>query len=995
MKLYLSPHLDQVKDNNGIGRIIIAQHKHLPGYGVEIVTTPNAADVIAAHINGEWLERVDICHSHGLHWSDIPHDPYLSIHHEVNKRIAITARRALAITTPSEWVAQVFKRDMRVTPTVIGHGIDPLEWHTDKKRKEPFVLWSKSRDGDVCNPLPAWELAKRGVPVITTFNAKGKTKPESMTITGGLLFPEMKALLEQATVYLATTFETFGIQTLEAMASGTPVLGYAWGGTKDIVRHKIDGWLAEPHDIDGLMEGLQYILDNWQTLAQNTRQRAEQYTWPALMEQYAALYQRVAGEVTEENDRVSVIITNYNYGRWVGAAIESVLSQLQTGDELIIIDDGSTDNSRETLASYETDQRTKVIFTENHGVAHARNLGISLASNPFIGCLDADDRYHPNFLRATRPILAKDRGLGVVYVGLDFYDENETQIGTWNPAPAFDWEYQTRVVQPPTPPSTMIPTPSACLFRKTMWARAGGYNQAYKPAEDTEFMMRGLSVGFTAQPVKTDAKTLYREHPYGASKAKADNPHPYQTSIYTWHPWTQDKKYPFAAPSENVPTVNSYALPLVSVLIPVAEKHLEYLPSALDSLLGQTFRNWEVIVVTDNCALPEKVKTVYPFLKSYASTGKGVSEARNTGLAHVAAPLVLFLDADDWLDPRALEKLVLKYSQAEGRYVYPDGRGHFADGRTEPLPFLDYEPRAYFARNLHSITVLMETETARKLQFSPHMRGYEDWDFFLRAAIAGYHGVRLPEPLVNIRRDAGHFQDVGKAERQMYIDEYLKKHYQEYQTGAKAMAGCCGGGGSTVLRAKQEMAGQIQRVETVSGSELVRMEYTGTKAGAFTVNVNGKAYRMSNSPFHRAFEARPGDVEKLLMTVEGLRIVRAPNSLQPFSITPPSSPPSLNLPPENPRIEPVPTPLNFTPKDWGNVAKAESPLLTPDNDGKLEIKPANQGDYAVREMTISEVKTAIESGMDSVTLFGWLEAEQTAEKPRKGVLDALEKALER
>lgn len=1015
MKIYMRPNLTQVTPDSGIGQVVLAMHEYLPKYGVEFVSDMEQADLVAAHVSSEGLPHCEIIFSHGVYFSDIDHSPYTNTNHEINARIAASVRRALAVTVPSEWVSRFLKRDCRIVPNVIWHGIDVNKWSVNNKSKEPFVLFNKGRDRDVCNPLPAYELARRGVQVVSTFSPRDKAVPDAMRVIGALPFEKMKQIIEQSTIYLATTMETFGIGTLEALAAGCPVLGYDWGGTAEIVEHGVSGILVEPNNLDALTAGLQTIIDNWQAMSAAARARAELFTWDAVMAQYAALFQDTYAGRKAERDRVSIIITNHNYGRWVGDAIESVLGQLQAGDELIVIDDGSTDNSREIISesesAYSGQKKAHVtfrsIFTENHGVAHARNLGISLARNPFIGCLDADDKYHPNFLRVTRPALASDRGIGVAYVGLEFYNEAGTQTRTWHPDPKFDWEYQSRYVAPPTPPSTMIPTPSACLFRKAMWERAGGYKQMYRPAEDTEFMMRGLSVGFTAYPIQTDALTYYREHAGGASKPKPDNPYPYSKSIYTWHPWIRDRLFPFAAPAETSLPVNSYALPLVSVIIPVAEKHIEYLPSALDSLLGQTFRQWEAVVVTDNCDLPAAILTVYPFIDHYASNGKGVSEARNTSLEHVRAPLVLFLDADDWLDPHAIDKLVLKYSQSNGRYVYPDALGVFGDGRTESIQFLDYDPRSYFQVNLHSVTALMETAQAKTLQFSPHMRGYEDWDFYLRAAIAGYHGVRLEQPLVNIRRDTGHFQDVQTGERQKYRDEYIAKHYQEFQTGVKPMASCCGGGGDAVIRAKAAVSGEMQQVVNVSGNELVRMEYTGAKVGAFTININSKGYRMSASPLHRIFDARPGDVQQLLNTVEGLRVVRNPGVLQ----TPaPSVPEPVKLNWAGtfesavkdslsggavPYIETPAPERKYAPE----VERAHQAPVTPapvlDKPPQIAIEAAFQDDYQVVNMTISDVKDAIANGTDSITLFGWLQAEQQAEKPRTGVIAAIEKALER
>jgi glycosyltransferase involved in cell wall biosynthesis len=89
------------------------------------------------------------------------------------------------------------------------------------------------------------------------------------------------------------------------------------------------------------------------------------------------------------NIRVSIIITGYNYGRFVKDAIESALSQTYNNTEVIVVNDGSTDNSHYIISEF-TD-RVVYINQTNLGVAAARNNGISAATGTYCCCLDADD----------------------------------------------------------------------------------------------------------------------------------------------------------------------------------------------------------------------------------------------------------------------------------------------------------------------------------------------------------------------------------------------------------------------------------------------------------------------------------------------------------------------------------------------------------------------------------------------------------------------------
>lgn len=89
---------------------------------------------------------------------------------------------------------------------------------------------------------------------------------------------------------------------------------------------------------------------------------------------------------------ISVVIPSYNYGAYIGETIESVLAQLHEADELIVVDDGSTDDTRSKMEPYLENKRVRYIYQENGGVSVARNHGASLAANEYLYFLDADDQ---------------------------------------------------------------------------------------------------------------------------------------------------------------------------------------------------------------------------------------------------------------------------------------------------------------------------------------------------------------------------------------------------------------------------------------------------------------------------------------------------------------------------------------------------------------------------------------------------------------------------
>jgi glycosyltransferase involved in cell wall biosynthesis len=99
---------------------------------------------------------------------------------------------------------------------------------------------------------------------------------------------------------------------------------------------------------------------------------------------------RLAASVGRDDGiRVSVAITNHNYGQYVGGAIASVLQQTHPPFEIIVVDDGSTDSSRTVLQNLSSD--VEVMFTENRGVSAATTTAVQACSGDVVALLDADD----------------------------------------------------------------------------------------------------------------------------------------------------------------------------------------------------------------------------------------------------------------------------------------------------------------------------------------------------------------------------------------------------------------------------------------------------------------------------------------------------------------------------------------------------------------------------------------------------------------------------
>lgn len=127
---------------------------------------------------------------------------------------------------------------------------------------------------------------------------------------------------------------------------------------------------------------------------------------------------------------VSVIIPIYNVEKYISSAIQSVLNQSYTYFELLIVDDGSPDNSVESCQQF-TDSRIKLIRQSNRGLAGARNTGIRHAQGEYIGFLDGDDLWQPNKLERHIEHLDSSPNVGVSFSLSAFIDDKGEFLGNY------------------------------------------------------------------------------------------------------------------------------------------------------------------------------------------------------------------------------------------------------------------------------------------------------------------------------------------------------------------------------------------------------------------------------------------------------------------------------------------------------------------------------------------------------------------------------------
>ena len=115
------------------------------------------------------------------------------------------------------------------------------------------------------------------------------------------------------------------------------------------------------------------------------------------------------------NPLITIYITNHNYEKYLNKSINSVLKQTYSNYELIIIDDGSTDKSKNILEKYKNLKNIKIIFQKNKGLLVSNNIALKLSNGDYITRLDADDWLDENFLQVMVNELKKDPKIGMIF----------------------------------------------------------------------------------------------------------------------------------------------------------------------------------------------------------------------------------------------------------------------------------------------------------------------------------------------------------------------------------------------------------------------------------------------------------------------------------------------------------------------------------------------------------------------------------------------------
>lgn len=326
--------------------------------------------------------------------------------------------------------------------------------------------------------------------------------------------------------------------------------------------------------------------------------------------------------------------------------------------------------------------------------------------------------------------------------------------------------------------------------------------------------------------------------------------------------------------------------PLVSIIIPVGSAHTHLALTAIASCRWQTVKDWECVLINDTgqpmrgsgdarvriIDAPEKPDKRRPAV------------ARNAGIAAARGIFTIFLDADDYLLPSAIQTFVRGHAQHGKTYSYGHHYGIGRDGKTWAMyrpPDYNREPRASALShstagpnpqptmqgcNLHPITAFVPTWCLREVGgFDENAPGFEDWTIWIRLAMAGFCGERIYGPVFVYRIHEGLMHRPDARGGQALMDA-VTRPYRLNETGDITMAPCgCGGGAARAKEMARQLAATFGNEATADNGQAV-LEYIGPGTGTQTFRhpTSKQEYRAGNNPARRYIAVPPEDIAYLL-----------------------------------------------------------------------------------------------------------------------------------
>ncbi|AVR43839.1 glycosyl transferase family 2 [Christiangramia fulva] len=221
----------------------------------------------------------------------------------------------------------------------------------------------------------------------------------------------------------------------------------------------------------------------------------------------------------QSKEKVSIIIPCYNDHLYIVRAVESAVAQTWPVKEIILIDDGSNEQTKIKLRSLKK-KIDKLISQANEGVSAARNRGIEAASGEYILVLDSDDYFEPDFCKMALDAFRQDEEIKLVTCYSNWFDEKSSKLFRPLGGKVKDALFKNIAM-------------GSSMFRKRNWEEVGGYDEKMlKGFEDWEFYIRLLKSGGQAYVIQ---KVLFNYRNKANSRNKKANMEKYAIKEYIYN----------------------------------------------------------------------------------------------------------------------------------------------------------------------------------------------------------------------------------------------------------------------------------------------------------------------------------------------------------------------------------------------------------------------------------------------------------------------------
>lgn len=186
---------------------------------------------------------------------------------------------------------------------------------------------------------------------------------------------------------------------------------------------------------------------------------------------------------------VSIIIPTFNRAHLIEHSIRSVLNQTYPWFELLVVDDGSTDNTRDVVEQIADERVRYIAMTKNQGAATARNYGVKCAKYDYIAFQDSDDAWESEKLEKEMRILTRTaEDVGLIYSAYRYHSVGGTIDGI-GPDITLEEEYKNGYIFPFLLDLNLVAPPTV-IVKRQVWEETGGFDERFRWLEDYEWILR-------------------------------------------------------------------------------------------------------------------------------------------------------------------------------------------------------------------------------------------------------------------------------------------------------------------------------------------------------------------------------------------------------------------------------------------------------------------------------------------------------------------------